>query len=467
MAGIVETESWASETFGACELGDPRRTRRLMQVAQRVLEHPAGSFPDQMPDWAELKAAYRLFDAEQVTLHAVATPHWQHTRNAAAGKTLMICDTTELNFGSDREGLGRTGNGAGRGFLLHNALMVDGPTRAVVGVAGQAIHYRPKRKRAKQNSSQKLKGKRESQVWGKVIDEIGAPSDDAQYVYVCDRGADNFEVFCHLLQHNSDWIVRAKHQRRNLLTSAGETVSLPDLLPHMSVLGTYELTLRSRPKQAARVAQIEVSSASVRMPVPHHKSPWVKSLNPEPIAMQLVQVREVNAPADAEPIEWLLWTSLPANTFEQAWRVIEDYESRWLVEEYHKALKSGCRVKTRQLQTASRLEPMVGLMSVVAVHLLQLKTIAVAEPQRAARTMVPRLWLTMLKAARGRRLRRVHDMTVYEFYREVAKLGGFLGRTSDGEPGWITVWRGWEKLARLVHGVKLAQNLLSKCQTCG
>jgi len=463
MAGIVETESWASENFGTCELGDPRRTRRLMQVAQRILEHPAGSFPDQMPDWAELKAAYRLFDADEVTLSAVAMPHWQQTRNAAVGKTLVICDTTELNFGSDREGLGRTGNGAGRGFLLHNALMVDGKTRAISGVAGQAIHYRPKRKPAKQNSSQALKrGDRESQVWGQVIDEIGLPSESTQYVYVCDRGADNFEVFCHLLQNGGDWVVRAKKQKRNLLTTEGETVSLPDLLPRLSVMGTYELQLRSRPKQAARIAQIEVSSARVHMPVPHHKSPWVKSIDPEPIGMQLVRVREINAPTDVEPIEWLLWTSLPTDTFKQAWTVIEDYESRWLVEEYHKALKSGCRVKTRQLQTASRLEAMTGLMSVVAVQLLQLKTIAVVDPLRAARTMIPRLWLTMLKAARGGRVRRIHDMTVHDFYREVAKLGGFLGRSSDGEPGWITVWRGWEKLATLIHGAKIAQNLLSE-----
>lgn len=467
MTGVVESESWAGETFGTCELGDPRRTRRLVQVAQRVLEHPSGSFPDQMPDWAELKAAYRLFDAEDVTFRAVAMPHWQKTRSSAVGKTLVICDTTELNFGSDREGLGRTGNGAGRGFLLHNALMVDGDSRAVVGVAGQTIHYRPNRKRPKQNSSQALKRKRESQVWGRVIDDIGSPSAATHYVYVCDRGADNFEVFCHLLQHESDWIVRAKKQKRNLLTPAGEKVSLPDLLSELSLLGTYELQLRSRPQQAARVARIEVSSASVLMPVPHHKSPWVKSLRPEPIAMQLVRVREVDSPAGVEPIEWLLWTSLPVATFEQAWLVIEDYESRWLVEEYHKALKSGCRVKTRQLQTASRLEPMVSLMSVVAVHLLQLKTIATAEPTRPARTVVPPLWLTMLKAARVRRLRRVHDMTVYDFYREVAKLGGFLGRKSDGEPGWITIWRGWEKLATLVRGAKIAQNLVSKAKTCG
>ena len=124
-------------------------------------------------------------------------------------------------------------------------------------------------------------------------------------------------------------------------------------------------------------------------------------------------------------------------------------------------------MKARQLQTASRLEPMVGLMSVVAVHLLQLKTLGSADPSRRARTVVPQFWLWMLKAARGRRLRRVQDLTVYEFYREVAKLGGFLGRKSDGEPGWITIWRGWEKLATFVQGAKLVQCLNSQRCICG
>ena len=468
MSGIVETEHWARETFGECRLGDLRRTKRLITVAQRVIEHPAGSFPSQMPDWAELKAAYRLFDADDVTFRAVAWPHWQQTRNAAAGKTLVICDTTELNFGSEREGLGRTGNGAGRGFLLHNALMVNAATRSVTGIAAQTIQYRPKRKRQKENSSQALKrADRESRVRGDVIDEIATAADGTQYVYVCDRGADNFEVFCHLVQSGSDWVVRAKKQKRNLLTLDGATVSLPDVLSRLTVLGTYKLTLRSRPGQPSRVARIEVSHTRVQMPVPHQTSPWVKSLRPAPIAMNLIRVRETDAPADAEPIEWLLWTSLPSDTLDESWLEIEDYESRWLVEEYHKALKSGIQVKSRQLQTASRLEPMVGLLSVIAVHLLQLKTLSVSDPTRPARTVVPALWLTMLKAARGRRLRRVHDITVYDFYREVAKLGGFLGRKSDGEPGWSTIWRGWQKLATLVHGAKLAQNTPLNPQICG
>lgn len=462
MSGIVDTRLWAEQTFDSCDLGDRRRNKRLIQVAHKVAGHPAGSFPDQMADWAELKATYRLFDCDEVTLESVAGPHWSQTRLSASGQTLVICDTTELDFGSEREGLGRTGKGTGHGFLLHNALMVDAETQSVLGMAGQTSYYRPLKKRSKENSAQRLKRSRESQIWGCVIAEIGVPADEVQYVYVCDRGADNFEVFCHLLQQRSDWVIRAKCQKRNLLTRDGEPLTLPEFLPQLELLGTYELGLRSRPQQEARTANIEVRSGKILMPAPHHQSPWIKSLDPEPIEMTVVHVREINPPEDVEPIEWVLYTSLPAGTFEQAWRITEFYEARWLVEEYHKALKSGCRVKDRQLQTAARLEAMVGLMSVVSVKLLQLKTLVKQDPDRPARTVVPRLWLMMLKAAR-RHLRCVHDLSVSDFYREVAKLGGFLGRKSDGEPGWITIWRGWEKLATLVRGAELAKEMKSTC----
>ena len=125
--------------------------------------------------------------------------------------------------------------------------------------------------------------------------------------------------------------------------------------------------------------------------------------------------------------------------------MIEYYELRWLVEEYHKALKTGCRTESPQLKTADRLEAFVGLTSVVAVRLLQLKSIARTNPEVPAQRVIPSVWLKMLKLAR-KNLSRVHGLTVGQFYREVAKLGGFLGRKSDGEPGWITIWRGWEKL---------------------
>ncbi|MEO8166034.1 MAG: IS4 family transposase, partial [Betaproteobacteria bacterium] len=447
-------QDWAHMNFGNCQLGDKRRTARLIQVATHVANNPSASFPDQMPTWTDLKAAYDLFDGDDVTFEAIARPHWEQTKQCAAGRYLVIGDTTELDFGRHRDvpGLGPTGNGGGLGFLLHNGLLVAADSKEVIGVAGQTIHYRAeakaskKKSKQKENSTARLKRDRESEVWGKVIDQVGRPPEGVEWIHVLDRGGDNFEVYCHLQQQRCGWVVRAGKLNRYVLAgSAEKRMKLSNYLPQLELLGTYELSLRARPGQPARTAQLEVRVGSIKMPVPHHQSPWVRELDPEPIAMNVVQVVEVNAPAGVEPICWVLLTSLPVETFEEAWQVIEYYEARWLVEEYHKALKTGCRVTDRQLKTAGRLEAMLGLMSVVAVRLLRLKSLARTSPETPAQRVVPRVWLAMLKAAR-KGLHRVHDLTVGQFYREVAKLGGFLGRKGDGDPGWITIWRGWEKL---------------------
>ena len=447
---------WAQENFCSCELGDKRRTRRLIKVAADVANNPSGSFPDQMKTWGDLKAAYKLFDCDDVTFEAIARPHWELTKQRAAGRYLVIGDTTELNFGIHRDvpDLGPTGNGRGKGFLLHNALMAEAQSKEVIGLAGQTIHYRPQKKKSskKESSAAKLKRKRESDIWGNVIDQVGPPPEDVEWIHVLDRGGDNFEVFCHLLQQRSGWVVRAAQLHRYVLAGAEkQRMSLSDYLPHLTHLGTYELSLRARPQQPARTATLEVRVGSIHMPVPHHKSPWVRELDPDPIPMNVVFVVEVDPPEGVDPISWVLLTSLPVNTYNQAWTVIEYYEARWLVEEYHKALKTGCRVQDRQLKAAGRLEAMAGLMSVAAVRLLQLKSLARTSPKIPAQRVVPRVWLQMLKAAR-KGLHCVHDLTIGQFYREVAKLGGFLGRKSDGAPGWITIWRGWEKLNMCVLG---------------
>jgi hypothetical protein len=182
-----------------------------------------------------------------------------------------------------------------------------------------------------------------------------------------------------------------------------------------------------------------------------------------PIAMWVVYAQEVDAPKDVEPVQWILLTSLPVESFNDAWRILGYYEKRWLIEEWHKALKSGCRVEHRQLKSKEGLERITGLFSVIAVRLLQLKSAARTNPDRLAGKIVPRHWIVMLLAARKRRNNTVaRTMTIGEFYRELAKLGGFLGRKSDGEPGWITIWRGWQKLYLLVRGAELAKDVI-KC----
>ena len=136
--------------------------------------------------------------------------------------------------------------------------------------------------------------------------------------------------------------------------------------------------------------------------------------------------------------------------------VVEYYEKRSLIEEYHKALKSGCQVETRQYETSGRLEAITGLLAIVAVRLLQLRAVARTNPDRPAREVVPQLWLDVLQTLR-RRPRQ--SWTVRTFFRELAGLGGFLGRKSDGEPGWQTIWRGFDKL---VPALMYAESL-KKC----
>ena len=174
--------------------------------------------------------------------------------------------------------------------------------------------------------------------------------------------------------------------------------------------------------------------------------------------MWVIEVREVNAPADVdEPLHWVLLTSEPIESFDDAWTVIGWYEKRPVVEDYHKCLKTGCRAEERQYKTSARLERVTGMLSIVAVRLIQLKFVARTDPDRPAARVVPQPWLRMLRALRKGR----HQIrTIGEFFRSLAMLGGFLGRKSDGQPGWITIWRGLEKLVLCIRG---ADAMFTKC----
>ena len=286
MSFRIDAQEWAEEQFSACELGDKRRTKRLIQVAKHVANHPSASFPQQMQSWGDLKAAYRLFDRDDVTFDAIAQPHWQQTRSVAPGRYLVLGDTTEIDFGYGRDidGLVPIGNGSGRGFLLHNALMVEAESETLVGVAGQTIFYR-KQAPKKETKSQRFKRERESQVWGTVIDQIGVPTEGVELVHVFDRGADDFGVFCHLQQNRGHWVVRAASMQRHILTPDGDKKRVQAYLPDLSLVGTYELELRSRPQKPARTAKLEVCIGEFQMPTPQHKTPQVKALHPDPIPM--------------------------------------------------------------------------------------------------------------------------------------------------------------------------------------
>ena len=249
------------------------------------------------------------------------------------------------------------------------------------------------RSRKRKTPTQRLKRDRESELWGQVIDLVGPPPEGVHWVHIMDRGADNFEVYCHCREQRSDWVVRVTQKTRKVIVPNGTTMALSKYLDTLPLTGTYELQLRAhgpqparghqkeRAAQPARTAKLEVRFGRLQVPFPAQRSPYLKSLPPLPIEMSVVHVVEVDPPKGEEPVEWILLTSLPVESFEDAWRILTYYEKRWLIEEWHKALKTGCRVEGRQLKRKERLERMTGLLSVVAVRLLQLKSAARTTPE--------------------------------------------------------------------------------------
>ncbi len=451
---ITENTRWVRQQFESCEFGDKRRTKRVCLMAMNMLECPEQSLPTQSDTWSDLKAAYRWCDRDEVTFAAVATPHWEQTRATSPGRYLLISDTTDIDQNATA-GLSPLGTGIGYGMQLHSCLMVEAQDKLVLGTAGALLHYRSKVPKNESRTA-RLKRRRESQIWGDVVQQAGAPPDGSQWIHVFDRGGDNFETMCHIVQNRGDWIIRAAKLNRNVLDAAGNTRSLGDALQEAQHLGGYELSLRARPGQRARVARIEVSTCTVSFPQPHNRSEFVKTCGINSIDMNVVIVQEVHPPKGVTPIRWVLLTTLPVHSFDAAWEVIEFYECRWLIEEYHKVLKTGCRVERHTLRKVTRLEPLTALISVIAARLLQLKTISRHDPDQPAHRRVPSRWLEALTALRPRLSKT--QLTVYEFFRELAKLGGFLGRKHDGEPGWQTTWRGHQKLHAILLGMQIANN---------
>jgi len=453
---ILETKEWAQVTFGGCQLGDRRRAKRLTKLAEQAAARPDGSTPEQTESWGDCKAAYRLFDQDDVSFEAIIEPHCRQTRASCrpGDVKLLINDTTEIDFGHTRRasGLGPTGNGSGRGFFLHSALMVDAADGRVEGLAGQKLFYRkPKAKRRAAKNTRRRAADRESVVWGELVDAVGPAPTGVKWVHVNDRGADDFEVFCRIQAQGHSCVIRAARLNRWLETPDGVRVRLDALLQTLPNRETRTLEVPAKDDQPARIATLELRFAEVRMPLPRVLTPWLRAHRPkEPLSLGVVELREAQPPAGVTPLRWVLYTRERVTDNAAASTVIAWYERRPTVEDYHKALKTGCHVEQRYYETAARLERVTGLLSVVAVRLLQLKTAARETPDRPAVEVAPAQWVRLVQVVRKKPVN--PRMTIREFLRAVAGLGGHLGRKCDGEPGWITLWRGFEKLMLLVRG---------------
>lgn len=457
--------------FSACELGDQRRTDRLVKSAAQVLSRPDGSTPDQIEAWSDCKAFYRLMDCEDVSFAAITAPHYERTRQTGdpGDVHLILNDTTEINYGGKRKasGLGLVARNRGQGFFLHSALMREAATQRVIGLAGQEILYRRKSGKSGAKNSRRRDENRESAVWGKLIDQVGAPPAGVTWLHVCDRAADDYEVFCRAQLNGCGWVIRACRLNRWILTPEGVETTVDDHLANQSIMRVETLEVPASGKHGPRTALLHLRFAALSVPRPKITNAWIREHAPaEPLLMWVVELEEFHPPEGVEPIRWVLLTSERVESVQQAQQIVGYYSQRWAIEEYHKALKTGCRVEERYYETADRLERITGLLAIVAVQLLKLRTLAEETPEARAVDVVPTEWVETIVKVRqrtGPRAKQLNatTMSIAEFVQQLGGLGGHLGRKSDGRPGWETLWRGLEKLLLILRGIQAAK------QKCG
>jgi hypothetical protein len=454
---LLPAASWAQNEFGFAQLGDQRRNKRLVNIAQHLAAKPGGTLPQAFPQWAELKAAYRFFGQRGVSFERVLAPHLERTRQACRqpGEYLLIEDSTLLDYSHHpaTEDLGFIGDGYGRGFELHSSLAVrvegwtleQRPEGALVGLFDQQCRT-PRPAPEGETRGERLSRPRKSQKWAASIKYAGRPVEGTQWIFIADRESDCYEPIQTSQQHGVDFVIRACQDRR----LAGQNERLRQVVAHGPVLGQTTVEVRARGGQPARTAIVQLRSVRVDLDGPWRPGGCQPPLND----VGVVEVREVNAPEGVkEPLHWILLTSLPCATWAQAQRVVGRYTARWWVEEYHKALKSGAGVQDSQLERGYRLESLIAVLAVVAVRLLSTKMLARSRPEsfEAATSFGPEM-LGILEKKLGKPK---GGWTNQNVLIATAKLGGFLARKHDGMPGWQTIWRGWQRLIWMCEGANL------------
>lgn len=450
---MLDELSWE---VGCADFGDQRLSARAAMLMAAYAEHPGGSFPDVFRTSRELEAAYRFFDNPRVTPEVLLHPHIESTCRRAAEQALVrvIHDSSSVEFSGEvpRRGLGPL-RGKGQGFFAHVSLVVgDGEERTPLGLAALSTWVRtqkPKGTKPKRRPRGETINHTESARWLEQAQESEARLAATKVVHVMDREADVYELMAGL--SSSRYVVRAQHDRVVELPAEARDSSLRRVLADAGVLLHREVHLSRRkkserpverkihPPRDAREVKLAVSARAVRIRRPDRAStalpPWLD--------IHVVRVFEVDAPPGTTPVEWLLLTNLPIAAAADLGAIVDHYRARWMIEEYFKALKTGCAVEQRQLEDLHNLLNALALAMPVAWRLLLVRHAARTAPEAPASIGLTPTQIDVLVAM----AQLPRHATVRQAMLAIASLGGHIAR--NGEPGWQTMGRGLTKLLLL------------------
>lgn len=462
--------TWGETHFGGLDLGDKRRSERLPKLIDAACRHPGGTLPVKLPEPRDLRAFYRMMNAEEVTHEAVLAMHYAVTRKAiseacAGGSVVLILhDATELDFTSKTtllDQLGQIGQGTHRGYICHNSLAVQADTKAALGITSQILHHRADVSKGETLKQKREREDRESRLWVQGAERSGPLPPAGLVVDVSDSLSDTFEYMSFEIRSGRSFVLRSRENRK-LLDPVNEHGYLYEAVCAQESVLEWDLEVPAGPGRKARTAHLQLSSTPVTLDVPgKHSGEYPK----EPLSMWAVRVWEPRPPKGVDALEWILLTNVPVTTAAEARERVKWYEARFVIEELHKGMKTGCGIELMQFTKIERLEPAIGILTALSTQLLQLRDAARAPDAgtRPATEVVDAEYVEVLTQHYSHRLK--GPVSVKSFYLHVARLGGHQNRKCDGFPGWLTLWRGWMRLEQMTAGYRLARR--KPRTTCG
>ena len=446
---------WATATLGCSDFGDRRRHLRAVRVLAQKATRPVEGILQGSANPASAKGSYRLLENPSVNAGQFWDGIHHHTAKSLHGldQVYVIQDTTPLIFPGlfATVGLGTLGKAKEEALLMHSALAIRSD-RQVLGLLYSHVWARPLEQfsTVEERESSPIEEK-ESREWLLGMERVKQLRRQhglrIQVVHIIDRGGDVHEVFQKVLDEGDDCVIRSARNRR----VAGPYHYLEETLAAQPPKDCYQIEVPRKHGERKRRAEIELRSTTVTFTPPGSRHGRL------PISINVVWVNEPNPPRGVKPLDWLLLTTLPVETVEECRRVVEIYKCRWVIEDFHFTLKSGCRIEETQLKTAGRIEEYLALCCAVAVLILQLRNRARTEPDVPCTLVLSDdEWKVLWAYTHGIPVAQAHSPpTMAQAVKLIGRLGGHLGRKGDGMPGVRTLWRGWSELQLLVEGFHL------------
>lgn len=442
------------------KLGDARLDKRIKNILERISEKPGESFPSIFSDKAELEAFYRFVENPYIDSEDIFAAHQKASieRCRQAKKVLILHDTTEFSFSGKRMGsLGDRGS-----FFGHCSLALEAGSNTPLGVLRMQTWVRKKGYKSptsllkagliSKEEARKLPSEKDR--WFAGVKETSKQfSSFSNLIHVADSEGDDYNFFANLLEGNHRFVIRG-YENRKLANSmeklhcaleradyvCGRTVSLGNRKSQRG--GEKRNTARD-----SRVAQLSIYSTSVNISRPAA----ALSHLPKELPLNIVYVKEQSPPLNTEPVEWILLTNESISSEEEVLLTVDTYRARWNIEEYFKALKTGCAFEKRQLESYSSLLICLMLLIPTAWLIFRLRSVARASSEELDSEILPKEFIETLEAVSNKKI-----LSSQEALAEIAKLGGHI--QYNGPPGWLVIWRGFRELASMARGYLLAKS---------